>query len=222
MAGTATISWIGNPAPTGLQFVSNTSASANNVSSTSLAGVTAGAFMVLACAAADECTTATTVNITGTSLTWTKQVANPCGSHSGSIEIWTAPCPAGGTVSPICTWAGGTTAATSSVLYAVTGQEAVAAGTSGSQQLGATPSVAVTTGKNNSILFCVTSDWNAVNTAPTYRDGAVQILLDNTHPLAYIGYHYYKQAGAAGSYTEGLSAPGGQSSGTGVYEVRIP
>lgn len=222
MAGTATISWIGNLAAVGLVAVNNTNVSANNVSSTTLAGVTAGAFMVLTCAAADECTVATTVTISGTSLTWTKRVANPCGSHSGSIEIWTAPCPSGGTVSPTCTWGGTTTNASSSVLYAITGQEASPGGTSGSQQLGATPSVAVTTARDNSLLFCVTSDWNAVNTAPTYRDSAVQVLLDNTHPAAYIGYHYYKLTTTLGGYTEGLSAPGGQSSGTGVYEVRVP
>lgn len=206
----------------GLSFVANNSPSANNVSTPSLVGVTAGALMVLTCAAADDVAIATTVSITGTTLTWTKVVANPAGTHSGTCEIWTAPCPAGGTVSPTCTWTGGTVKSSSSVLWAFTGQEATPAGASNSAQLQTAPSVLVTTTRTNSYLLCVSSDWNAVNTAPTYRDSAVQQLLDNTHPLDYIAYHYYKIATSITGYTEGLTSPSTMSAGTDVYEIRTP
>lgn len=224
MAGTATISWIGNPAPTGLQIKqSNPSASANATSTPALAGITAGALLVMSCAAADDSATATTVIISGTGLTWTKQIetVGPDG-HSGSTEIWTAPCPAGGNISASVAWQGGTAQPSSSVMYEVTGQETIPGGASNFGVLQAAPSVAVTTTRANSIIFCVTSDWNGVNTSPTYRDSAVQVYLDNTHPTALVAYHYYKQATSIALYTEGLSAPATQSAGTCVYEIRTP
>lgn len=222
MAGTATIAWIGNPAGAGLTFVGVNATSANNVTAPSQVGVPAGALMVLTCAAADDSTVATTVNITGTTLTWTKRVTNTAAVHSGSKEVWTAPCPAGGTVTPTCTWVG-STQASSAVLYYVTGQEAVTGGTNNEATLQGAPSVAVTTGRNNSVLFCVSSDWNAVAPGtPTYRDSATQQLLHNLSPSTYVGYHYYKITTTLGSYTEGISSPSTMAAGTGVYEVRTP
>lgn len=206
----------------GLAFVANNSPSATNVTTPSLAGVTAGALMILTCASGDDVSLAVTVAITGTTLTWVKKVANPGGLHSGSVEIWEAPCPAGGTVSPTVTWTGGTSLASSSVLWAFSGQEAVTGGASNSGSIQAAPSVAVTTTRINSYLVCVSADWNAVNTAPTYRDSATQQYLDNTNPTKIIAYHYYKVAGAIAAYTEGISSPSTMSAGTDVYEIRTP
>lgn len=223
MAGTATISWIGNPAPTGLAFTSNAATSVNNVTTPSLAGVAAGALMVMSCAAADDSATAVTVSITGTGLTWTRQI-NPhtALAHTGAVEIWTAPCPAGGSVSATCTWTGGTTNATSSVMYAFTGQEAVPAGASAGGEQQAAPSVAILTTRANSYLICVSSDWNATAGAKTYRDSATNVLDHDLSPGTYRGYHYYKATTSVTTYTEGISAPSTQASDTAVYEIRVP
>lgn len=206
----------------GIQL-SNTSTSATPTSTPALAGITAGALLVISSAIGDDSSLATNVIISGTGLTWTKQIETVGPDvHSGSSEIWTAPCPAGGSISASVAWQGGTTLASSSVMYAVTGTEAVPGGTSNFGVVQGQPSVAVTTTRINSILFCVSSDWNSINTAPTYRDSAVQVLLDNTHVANYVAYHYYKITTGIALYTEGLTAPAGQSSGTCVYEIRTP
>lgn len=207
----------------GLAFTSNTAISNNNVTTPSIVAA-AGSVMVLTCAAADDATLATDVAITGTTLTWTKQieVVTDGANHYGMTEIWTAPCPAGGTISPTCTWGGGTTSASSSVLYAVTGEETTPAGASGSQVAQTAPSVGVLTTRINGVLFCVSSDWGAVAGAITYRDGATQVLNHDLSPTVYRGYHYYKLTTAIATYTEGISSPSTMQSSTCVLEIRTP
>lgn len=221
MTGVASITGLGSTI-SGLLYNFNAFRSINNICNPSLQNVPAGARMVLTCASSDAITLAVTVSITNSNVSWTKRVANPGGSNSGTIEIWDGTYTAGGTEAPTVTWTGGTVTASSCVLYWFTGQEASPGGTSNSQQLGAAPSVAVTTARANSILVCVTSDWNAINTAPTYRDSALQIFLHNHNPANYIAYHYLKQCTTATTYTEGISSPSTMQAGTGVYEIRTP
>lgn len=209
-----------------LSIVTTTATSANNVTTPSLSGVTAGALMVLSCASADDAASATDVNITGTTLTWTKRAETVTdGVHSyGTTEIWTAPCPAGGTVSPTCTWQGGTTNASSSVLYAVTGQEAVLGGANNNGLNQSAPSVALTTTRANSVIFCVSSDWAARDpSGRVYRDVPItETLLHNLSTTIYVGYHYYKTTTSIATYTEGLSSPSTMQAGSAVYEIRTP
>lgn len=223
MFAAATIMSSSSTPVSGVQFTSNTAISNSNITTPSILAA-AGALMVLSCAAADDASLATDVNITGTTLTWTKriEVLTDGVNHFGMTEIWTAPCPAGGTISPTCTWQGGTTNASSSVLYAVTGQETTPSGASNSQVNQTAPSVGVTTTRANSVLFCVSSDWGAIAGAVTYRDGATQVLDHNLSPTTYRAYHYYKLATAIALYTEGISSPSTMQSSTCVYEVRTP
>ena len=79
----------------------------------------------------------------------------------------------------------------------------------------------MTTTRANSILICVTSDWNAASGSTTYRRTVTQTLKDDQRGIgAYEGWHYYEIVTTATAYTEGLTAPTGQASGTSVLEIR--
>lgn len=223
MAGTATISWIS--ITSGLAIaVSDTDVSGTATTVPSVAGVPAGALMILSCACADDFSIATTVDITGTTLTWTKQVQSTDSANNASaVEIWAAPCPAGGTVSPSVAWQGGTGGPSSSVLYAITGQEASPAGTTGVGDAQNNASVTVATTRDNSLLICVTADWDATAGTHTYRDSATETLEHDLSPTQYRAYHYYKQATTQTNYTEGLTAPtSGNGMNTIILEIRVP
>lgn len=202
----------------------NTSVSVSNITTPALSGVPAGNLLVLTCASADDNVKATNVTIIDTAtLTWTKVSETPGAASSAQSEIWTAPFVAGGSTTVTATWAGGTTISSSSVLYSVKNQEAVLGGASNNAQSQALPSVALTTTKFNSLIFCVSSDWNGINPATkVYRDTGVETLVHfvTTVGLAYTAYHYYKIASSIIAYTEGLSAPAGMSAGTSLIEIR--
>lgn len=231
MAGTVTgaVSMTNVASITGLStsfsiFNQNTATSANNVTTPSLSSVPVGALLVLSCAAADDHALADTVSITGTGLTWTRQATSwdLSSIHTGQTEIWTAIFAAGGTISPTVTWTGGGSQASSSVLYAFTGQETTPAGAVNDADNQSAPSVAVTTTRADSYLICVSSDWNAIAGTETYRDSATSVLDHDLSPTIYRGYHYYKLTTSIATYTEGISSPSTMAAGTCVYEVRKP
>ncbi len=186
-----------------------------------LTGVPAGALLVLT--TQSRSSTAATVS-SSPPLTWTKRVdAQPA---AGNAEIWTATFASGGSISVSSEWRVlGALVAQSSVCYVVQNQESTLAGALNSATGQSAPSVAVTTTRANSLLFCVTSQGSNVNgDTHVYRDTATQ-----THYYRYVlpilntvtaGYHYYKQTGAIASYTEGISSPTGLTAGTCVLEVR--
>lgn len=213
MAGTATIAWLtSTSAAASLSFTTSTQTGTGQMSH-SLVGVPSGALLVLSIAGEDSGNNA----VLGGSptITWTKQEDAQAGS-SGDAEIWTAPAGAGGSMTVLCNISANKN---SSVIYVVTGQEVTPAGTGNTGTAQAQPSVAVTTTKANSLLVCVSSDFSAQAGTRTYRDTATEVLYD-PQGGAYTGFHYYKVTTSIALYTEGITVPGGQQSGTCVYEIR--
>ena len=114
----------------------------------SLTSVPAGALLVLSTAAGSSQTNCTVSS--SPSLTWSRKIEATAAS-SGDAEIYTAVFTAGGSISVTSNWGNQQQA---SVCYVVTGQESTLAGASNSATSQQYPSVAVTTTRANSILFC--------------------------------------------------------------------
>jgi hypothetical protein len=186
-----------------------------------LTSVPAGALLVVTTAAGSAQTNCTVTS--SPSLTWSRRIEASAAS-SGDAEIFTAVFTAGGSISVTSNWGNQQQA---SVCHVVTGQESTLAGTTGSGTSQEFPSVAVTTTRANSILFCVTSDWNGNSgSTRTYRSSAVEkfYYFSSNNVTA---YHYTLAAATAQAYTMGLTAPSMQKTsvnggGTAVLEIRGP
>lgn len=185
----------------------------------SLTSVPAGALLVLV--TTGESDNSNPCNVTSLpSLTWTRR-SNAHGLSSGDAEIWTAVFTAGGNISITSAWQN--TDNQSSVCYIITGQESVPGGASASAYNQGAPSVNITTTRANSIIIGGISDWNAVNgNSRVYRDASVTESFYRRVNGAFTTYSFYRSASSVGTYTEGLSSPTAQSSGTVLYEVRGP
>jgi chitodextrinase len=178
-----------------------------------LTSVPAGALLVLT--TANETDIANCTVTSSPSLTWTKR-GDAENTHSGNAEIYTAVFAAGGNITVTSSW--GITAQ-SSVCYVVTNYDPGMAGHAAFAASQTEPSVERNTGRANSIIFCVTSDWNAEGGSRTYRNAPVEKFYGHSaNHFTY--YHYIKEATTVGSYEMGLSAPTGQNAGTVTYEVR--
>ena len=184
----------------------------------SLTGVPAGALLVLT--TTFETDNNSNCSVTSSpSLTWTKR-ADAAQSSSGDVEIWTAVYTGGGSIAVTSDWptAGGNYQASS--CYVVINQESSFGGATATGLGQGQPSVSITTTRANSILFCATSDWDAVDgTTRAYRDAAIESQYFRISGAATF-YHYYKTVSAATTYTEGLTLPAGQLAGTAVIEIR--
>jgi hypothetical protein len=198
----------------GLTLVSTNTATGSGSSVNSLTGVPAGALLVLACQDEGHSTNAT-VNSTP-SLTWTKR-ADAQATNSGNSEIWTAVFTAGGNISITSDFSNYNH---SSVCYVITGQETTLSGASATGNSQSAPSVNITTTKANSIIIGAVADWNAVNgSSRTYLNSPTEIFYHYVSG-GFTTYNFYKSAATATTYTQGLSAPTGQSAGTALYEIR--
>lgn len=197
-----------------------------------LTSVTAGALLLVATASESDASggpgLATPTVADSTGLTWTKR-SDASAASSGNAEIWTAVFTAGGNTTVTVDWGvtGPTGPQRTSVCYVITGQESTLAGNQNTGTAQAAPSVAVTTTRANSIIFCVTSDWAAIAGARTYRTPSsispTLDLEDQTGAGSYnCSYIYRYQATTATSYTVGISSPSTMQAGTAVYEVRTP
>lgn len=226
MAGTATISWLSATNPVILSPVItdfNTDVDNGAPTTHDFVGVPAGALLVLSTGneeAGDGGVVTADVNSSPV-LTWTKQVDAQALS-SGNAEIWTAIFSAGGSITVTSDWGG---SYQSSVCYVVTGQEAALSGATNTGTAQAAPSVTISSTKVNSILFCITSDFNAADGDGgnrTYRvaGGSPTEVYYVRDPAEATFYHYYYPAASVTSYTVGLSAPGTQAAGTAVLEIR--
>lgn len=183
----------------------------------SLTNVPSGAFIVLTVMSEDETGDASISSIP--ILTWTKR-NDAQATHSGNAEVWTATFTAGGNISITSNYGAGSDQ--SSVAWVITGQESSFGGTTAVATAQSAPSRTITTTRANSILLCVSSDWNAVDGASrAYRDNATEVLYYFSSGGG-TGYHYYKLAPTVTTYTEGLTAPTGQSAGTIIIEIRSP
>ena len=180
----------------------------------SLTSVPAGALLVVACQTETHSSDATVSS--SPSLTWTKR-ADASATNSGDAEIWTAVFSAGGNITVTSDFGN---YAHSSVCYVITNQEPTLGGASATGTSQSAPSVNITTTGDNSIIIGAVSDWNAINgSSRTYRDGASESYYHHSGG-AFTTYNFYKITTAAGSYTEGLTAPTGQSAGVVLYEIR--
>jgi hypothetical protein len=178
--------------------------------------VPAGALLVVATQSEDALGNASISS--NPSLTWTKR-ADAEAASSGNAEVWTATHTAGGTITITSNFGANNQ---SSVVWVITGQETTPGGATATATSQSSPQVAITSTRANSLLLCVSSDWNSVNgSARTYRDVSTEVLYHFSFQN-HTGYHYYIRAGTVGTYTEGLLTPTGQSAGTVILEVRGP
>ncbi len=188
----------------------------NGVATTahSLTGVPAGALLVLATTA--DAVPSNCVVSSSPALTWTKRV-DAAANQSDNAEIWTAVYAAGGAITVNAVW--GVDASQSSVCYVVLNAEPTLGGASAIGTSQSAPSVAITTTRDNSIIFGCTADWRNINGATrTLRDAATERYYFRDGNFA--TYHYTKAAATIGSYTEGVSAPTGQQASTALLEIR--
>jgi hypothetical protein len=179
-----------------------------------LTAVPAGALLVLA-TTADAVPSNCVVSSTP-ALTWTKR-ADAGAVSSDNAEIWTAVFTAGGAITVNSSW--GEDNSQSSVCYVVLNAEPTLGGASATAVLQSAPSVAITTTRENSIIFGCSADWKAVNGATrTLRDGATERFYFKDGNFT--TYHYTKAATSIGTYTEGVSLPTGQQASTALLEIR--
>ncbi len=151
-------------------------------------------------------------------LTWTSRVD---ASATGGAEIHTAVFTAGGSIAVTSDW-GGTGRYQASVCYIVINQEGTLGGASATGASQSAPSISITTTRNNSILFCATSDWNAISGTITYRGSGTQSHTAND-PAKAAFYHYYYSVATAGANTVGMTSPNMDGGGsTAVLEIRSP
>ena len=184
----------------------------------SLTNVPSGALIVISVQSEDDAGDASISS--SPTLTWTKRADAPLTTHSGNAEIWTAVYTAGGSITITSNF--GASSEQSSTAWVITGQESTLGGANATVSAQSAPSRTITSTRANSILICVSSDWNAVNgSSRAYRDNATEgyYYFSSTNTT---GYHYYKLAATVTTYTEGLTAPTGQSAGTAVLEIRSP
>lgn len=200
----------GNPQITATDSQSGTGSTSHN-----LTGVPAGALLVLSVQAETHSNNA--VISSSPSLIWTKR-ADASAVNSGDAEIYTAVFTAGGNITVNSTF---TVFRQTSVLYSIINADTNFSGAANAvRTLQSAPLATLTTTRANSILIAVTSDWNAINGASrVYRNSPTETKYDFLTGAA-TAYHYYKAAPTVTSYTLGLTAPVGQSSGTCVIEVR--
>lgn len=203
-------------APTCVTIVNTNTATGTTSTVNSLTSVPAGALLVLVTAAESDLTPDCWVS-SSPSLTWTKRV-DAEEDDSGDGEIWTAVFTAGGNISVTSEWANANNQV--GVVYVITGNEPVLGGASAFDNSQSAPSVGITTTRENSIIIGGISDWWAINgSSRTYRDAATESYYYRVGG-AFTSYIFYKQATTATTYTEGLTAPTGQSAGTVLYEIR--
>ena len=179
-------------------------------------GIAAGARLVI-------CTANSIDNVTcsasGGGLDYAEKIRGVAAS-SGSLAVFTTTYPAGGTLNVALFWSSGTHAA--ATIYEITGDETTPAGSTATNYNQSAPSLSITTTRADSLLFMTTCDWNAVTGTRTYRDSATMQYEYPGDGAEYGAYFYTKTATSIGSYTEGMSAPTGQSATTGILEIRKP
>jgi hypothetical protein len=209
--------WINlNQSPKIPKIFSTDGQSGTGTRSHSLSNVPSGALLVITIQCEDDWSWDASISSTP-SLTWTKRAEAPTASGSGNAEIWTAVYTAGGSIT-ISSGLGSNKQ--SSTAWVITSQETTLGGASATVASQAAPSRSITSTRANSILICVTSDWNARNgSSRAYRDNATEAYYYFSSG-ATTGYHYYKLTTSTGSYTEGLTTPNNQAAGTCVLEIR--
>lgn len=173
---------------------------------------------VLVCIAATEDNGVTFGTPTGgTGLTWTLQQSSNLGSYA-KVYAWTATASAANTAQTISLARSGGSYWGSARIVRFSGSDGIGASSVTSSATSGTPSLALTTTQVNSAVVVEVGDWNAVDAAtrtwrtingitPTSGNG-LELSYARDASLGTALSAYWNDAGAAGSVTTGLTAPG--------------
>lgn len=161
-----------------------------------------------------------TFSVSGGSLTWTLRQSTKVDLTKPETTVWTATVDTNKTMSVTFTADGGVLLFGGSVL---TFRNASVGASAKSTASGA-PTLNLTTTAANSAVVVASTDWNAVDGASrTWRTnaGALTETSYNYSSGRFTGYAgYHPNAGAAGTYAVGLSAPAGQLFGIVAVEIK--
>lgn len=165
------------------------------------------------------------LGISGGSLTWNEVVSELGGGGTGQVELrmWTAIVDSNKSMTVSFTNTGSALVYGGNVLT-FRGSDGIGATNSTNNGTGSgAPSLNITTSSSTSAVVVANADWNAVNgSSRTWRTNAGTLTEQTydrdaaTHTF-YGGYH--ADAGTAGTYAVGLSAPSGQRYAIGAVEV---
>lgn len=146
-------------------------------------------------------------------LIWTKRSDNSI----PNAEIWTAVFTRGGSIFISTNW--GSTLQTS-VCYTVINYDSALNGAFNIAPSQAQPSVSLITKTTDSIIFCITTNWNSIGGARTYKGSPVETYYIDDPDSSF--FHYYYLAPRIANYGCGFNAPSDseKGSGTAVYEVK--
>jgi hypothetical protein len=200
-----------------LVSVTNTAYNTNFTNTNSIASISAnnGDLLLIFAAAGDAVNVFSTVTATGSAtLTVTNRQIQTVGSTC-PVGVWTAPVTATGTYTVTVNYsAGGSPQGMSVVVLRGHGGVGVSSKGSGSSSA---PSLAISTGTANSMVFSFVADWDAVDgssrtwrtinsTTPTSGNGLEELYARDASYLA-VYMAEWTDVGATGSKTTGLSAP---------------
>jgi hypothetical protein len=184
-----------------------------------LAGVAAGAKLIVTEASASSASDATLSVSSSPALTWKTETAVTT-SGAGVVAIFSTTFSAGGSISIYLASSVGSTRK-SGVAYEIAGSETPLAGaTNASTEVQSLPLVTIVPTRAGSLLFMVTSDLNSMGGSANLWDGAA--LFGSETAGGYRAYHYYTIPATTDSRSEGMTQPTSQASGTCVLEVRKP
>jgi len=200
------------------QSVWNTSGATKAVTIT----VQTGDILVVGCVAADSNSAVFTVPTNdGTGLSWSNRISL-VSANNVEMGVWTAPVDSNRT---IVITGHETTLATFWGMFARAWRGSDGVGAVGSIEGDTTAnfSANITTTQANSAIDSVQGDWSAVSGARTALAGAgawtekTNVNLSTQYNIV-TGYH--ADAGAAGTYAVGSSAPSGQDLSIGLVEIK--
>ena len=175
-----------------------------------LTSVTAGALLVVTTGNQNSSTNCTVSS--SPTLTWTKQVDNA----TPNAEIWTAVYTAGGNINVTANWGSNRQ---SSVCYVVTGQYSPPGGNTNTASSQNAPNLSVTSSRINSLIFCITTNWNAITGTRTYRGAPTESYYNPQTESTF--FHYYYTCSTVTSYTLGFTAPSDIDNGSGTAALEI-
>lgn len=169
----------------------------------------------------------TIATATGSTSAWTTRVDGSTSATETEFVIWSATATATGNITVSFTDAGGTWYGGNVVAFR---NSSGTGATAGPTSAAGAPSLAITTTVDNSWIFCVWGDWNAVDGAsrtwrtvnsitPTSGNGLERTYFrDASHYTVYAAY--WNGVGTAGVKTVGVSAPTGQLYRMGAVEIK--
>lgn len=204
--------------PTYVQHYQTGWGSSSTPNNTSSFSVLAGDVLVAYSMTAND---ATTVSVSGGSLSWTLQQSIGVTNYS-RLYIWTAVVDVDKSMNMSFS-RGGSLNNFGGGAFTFRGSSGI--GASSSTNTTGAPSLNLTTIGSQSAIVVISADWNALSSARTWRTGA-GALTESAYTYTagqytiYAGFH--ANAGAPGTYTVGLSAPAGQQYSIGAIEVKGP